>query len=308
MPPAKRSQSGSSSSSTSSRSSSKRTTAASRSNGAGSTPAAARRGAKATATTARKSAAKTTTQAKSATTRTTRAAKSGAARTTRAAKATGTAAATTAKTAGAAAASTAKAARAGARGTKTSAAAGAKATRTSARAASTRTKRASGGSQNTASVAEGLAKGAIKPRDVVMLTRAHIQETLDDAASRGRVTRKDANDLVAELVRRGRSQGDELLAELESAVARGRGQLQSAAKRARTADPVDRLVRGADKARRTVGVGPSFPILGYDELNASQVQARIKDLKKPELRKVLTYEKKHANRKSVVSALDKSLA
>ena len=307
MPPAKRSRSASPSSSTSSRSSSKRTTASSRSNGAGSTRAAARSGAKSTATTARKSAAKTTTQAKSGTTRTSNAAKSGAAQTARAAKTTGRAAATTAKTAGSAAASTAKAARAGAKGTATSAAGGAKATRTTARGAATRTKRASGGSQNTASVAEGLAKGAIKPKDVVMLTRAHIQEALDDAASRGRVTRKDANDLVAELVRRGRSQGDELLADLEGVLARGRGQLGSAAKRARSADSVDRIVRGADKARRTVGVGPSFPILGYDDLNVSQVQSRIKDLKKPELRKVLTYERKNANRKSVVGALEKSL-
>ena len=73
-------------------------------------------------------------------------------------------------------------------------------------------------------------------------------------------------------------------------------------------DPVDRFVRGADRARRAAGVGPSFPILGYDELNASQVQSRIKELKKPEMRKVLTYERKHANRKSVVGALEKSLA
>jgi hypothetical protein len=71
---------------------------------------------------------------------------------------------------------------------------------------------------------------------------------------------------------------------------------------------VDRIVRGADRARRAAGVGPSFPILGYDELNASQVQSRIKELKKPELRKVLTYERKNADRKSVVGALEKSLA
>jgi hypothetical protein len=56
-----------------------------------------------------------------------------------------------------------------------------------------------------------------------------------------------------------------------------------------------------------VGVGPSFPILGYDELNATQVQSRIKDLGKPELRKVLNYERKHANRKSVVGAVEKAI-
>jgi polyhydroxyalkanoate synthesis regulator phasin len=140
-----------------------------------------------------------------------------------------------------------------------------------------------------------------------MLTRDRIQEILDDAAERGRVTRKDANDLVAELVRRGRSQADELLAEIEQLLGRGRGQIESATKRARRAEPVDRFVRGADRARRTVGVGPSFPILGYDELTVGQVQDRLGELKKPELRKVRTYEQNNANRKSVLSAVEKAL-
>jgi polyhydroxyalkanoate synthesis regulator phasin len=156
-------------------------------------------------------------------------------------------------------------------------------------------------------MAEQLVKGRAKSRDLVMLTRDRIQETLDDAASRGRVTRKDANELVAELVRRGRTQGDDLLGEIEALLGKGRDQLESATKRARKSDSVDRIVRGADRARRSVGVGPSFPILGYDDLNASQVQTRIKELGKPELRKVLTYERKHANRKSVVGALEKAI-
>jgi hypothetical protein len=140
-----------------------------------------------------------------------------------------------------------------------------------------------------------------------MLTRDRIQETLDEAASRGRVTRKDANELVAELVRRGRQESNDLLGELEALVGRGRGQLESATKRARKAQPVDRIVRGADRVRRTAGVGPSFPIIGYDELNVSQVRSRLGELRKPDLRKVLTYERKHANRKSVVSALEKAI-
>ena len=302
MPPAKRSSSGRSSSSSSSRSGATRTSASSRSTGAKATKAAARSGAKSTATSARKGAAKTATQAKSGATKTRSTAKSGAAKTASAAKSTARSAATTAKTAGAAAAGTARTARAGAKGTATAAAAGAKNTRTSAKAASTQTRRASGG--GVLSVAEQLAQGAIKPRDVVMLTRGHIQEALDDAASRGRVTRKDANDLVSELVRRGRGQGTDLVKEIESLL----GKAGAATKRARGSDSVDRIVRGADRARRAAGVGPSFPILGYDDLNAAQVQSRIKELKKPELRKVLTYERKHANRKSVVGALEKSLA
>jgi polyhydroxyalkanoate synthesis regulator phasin len=140
-----------------------------------------------------------------------------------------------------------------------------------------------------------------------MLTRERIQETLDDAASRGRVTRKDANELVSELVRRGRAQSDELLAQIEQLLAEGRDQLESATRKARKTEGVDRVVRTADRARRAAGVGPSFPILAYDELNAKQVQERIKELEKPELRKVLNYERKHADRKSVVGAIEKAL-
>jgi polyhydroxyalkanoate synthesis regulator phasin len=302
MPPAKRSSSGRSSSSSSSRSGGTRTGSSSRSTGARATKAAARSGAKSTATSARKGAAKTATQAKSSAAKTRSSARSGAAKTAGAAKSTAKSAANTAKTAGAAAAGTARTARAGAKGTATSAATGAKTTRTSAKAASTKTTKASGG--GVLSVAEQLAQGAIKPRDVVMLTRGHIQEALDDAASRGRVTRKDANDLVSELVRRGRGGGTDLVKEIESLLSKA----GAATKRARGSDPVDRIVRGADRARRAAGVGPTFPILGYDDLNAAQVQTRIKDLKKPELRKVLTYERKNANRKSVVGALEKSLA
>ena len=302
MPPAKRSSSGRSSSSSSSRSGATRTSASSRSTGAKATKAAARSGAKSTGTSARKGAAKTATQAKSGATKTRTTAKRGAAKTASAAKSTARSAATTAKTAGAAAAGTTRAARAGAKGTATAASAGAKNTRTSAKAASTQTRSASGG--GVLSVAEQLAQGAIKPKDVLMLTRGHIQEAMDDAASRGRVTRKDANDLVTELVRRGRGQGTDLVKEIESLL----GKAGAATKRARKTDSVDRIVRGADRARRAAGVGPSFPILGYDDLNAAQVQSRIKELKKPELRKVLTYERKHANRKSVVGALEKSLA
>ncbi|HEY4824751.1 MAG TPA: hypothetical protein VIH49_06840, partial [Solirubrobacteraceae bacterium] len=159
----------------------------------------------------------------------------------------------------------------------------------------------------SASVPEQLATGDIKPRDVVMLTRERIQDILDDAAARGRVTRKDANELVGELVRRGRQQGDDVRGEIDQLLERGRGQLGSATKKALKREPVDRIVREADRARRKVGVGPSFPILGYDELNVPQVKTRLGDLSKPQLRKVLTYERAHANRKSVTAALEKAI-
>jgi hypothetical protein len=70
---------------------------------------------------------------------------------------------------------------------------------------------------------------------------------------------------------------------------------------------MDRIVRTADRARRTVGVGPSFPILGYDDLTAAQVNSRLKGLSPRELRQVREYERRHANRKSVLDAIEKAL-
>ena len=135
-----------------------------------------------------------------------------------------------------------------------------------------------------------------------MLTRDRIQETLDDAASRGRVTRKDANELVAELVAPGSPRrATSCCGDLERSWSAGRGQLESPRPSAPARSSPSTASCAAPTALAAVsGVGPSFPILGYDDLNANQVQSRIGELTKPELRKVLTYERKHANRKSVI--------
>jgi polyhydroxyalkanoate synthesis regulator phasin len=152
-------------------------------------------------------------------------------------------------------------------------------------------------------LAEQLANRVFKPMGLVVLTRERIQETLDEAAERGRVTRADANELVAELFRRGRQQTDEVMKDVEGLLGRGRGQIETATKQS-----VGRIVRSADRARRTMGVGPSFPILGYDDLTAGQVEQRLDGLKPAELRTVRDYERRHANRKSVLEAIEKALA
>lgn len=156
-------------------------------------------------------------------------------------------------------------------------------------------------------LAEQLAERILKPLGLVVLSRERIQETLEEAAERGRVTRTDANELAALLIQRGRQQTDELLGDLDRALGRGRNQIGSARTKARRSKPVDRLVRGADRARRSVGVGPSFPILGYDELTAVQIRQRLTRLNKADLRKVRTYERRNANRKSVLSQIEKRL-
>ncbi len=163
-------------------------------------------------------------------------------------------------------------------------------------------------SDGLASAAEHLTERVIKQLDLVMLTRDRIQETLDEAAERGRVTRTDANALVAELVNRGRQQTEDLVRDIEQLLGRGLEQIGTATRRARRVEPVDRLVRGADRARRTVGVGPTFPIVGYDDLTAGKVVARIDELSPPQLRAVRDYERRHANRKTVLVALERALA
>jgi hypothetical protein len=47
--------------------------------------------------------------------------------------------------------------------------------------------------------------------------------------------------------------------------------------------------------------------MGYDDLTAAQVQGRLEGLTPAELRKVRDYEKRHANRKSVLNAIESKL-
>ena len=161
--------------------------------------------------------------------------------------------------------------------------------------------------QGVTSFCEQLTNRILKPLDLVMITRERIQDTLDEAAERGRVTRDDANELVAELFKRGRAQTDDVLADIEGLLDRGRSQLETATKRARRTEPVDRIVRTADQARRKAGVGPAFPILGYGDLTAGQVDERLGGLSPAQLRKVRDYERRHANRKSVLAAIEREL-
>jgi polyhydroxyalkanoate synthesis regulator phasin len=138
-----------------------------------------------------------------------------------------------------------------------------------------------------------------------VLTRDRVQGALDEAVERGRLSRTDAADLTAEMLSRGRRQTDDLLGELEALLSRSRDQLGGARRRASA--PADRLVREVDRARRAAGIGPSFPIVGYDDLTAAQVQARLDDLTPPELRKVRDYERRNANRKSVLGPIEQKL-
>jgi hypothetical protein len=138
--------------------------------------------------------------------------------------------------------------------------------------------------------------GALRERLVssLTLTSDRLQETVDDAVRRGRMTRKDAEELLSTLVTAGRAQTEALLADVEQLLGRGAG---------------DAVLRTVDRARRRVGagVGGSFPILGYDDLTAAQITKRLTDLTPAQLRKVRDYERRHGARKSVLNAIERKL-
>jgi hypothetical protein len=129
----------------------------------------------------------------------------------------------------------------------------------------------------------------------VMLTGDRIQEVVDDAVSRGRMTRTDAEDLVQRLISLGRQQTEDVIGDIEQLLGRG------------ASTGGDRVLRHVDKARRAVGIG-TFPILGYDDLSASQIGDRLSDLTPAQLRKVRDHEKRNANRKSVLASIERKLA
>ncbi|TML29355.1 MAG: hypothetical protein E6G30_04355 [Actinobacteria bacterium] len=139
----------------------------------------------------------------------------------------------------------------------------------------------------------------------VVVTRDRLQESLDDAVRRGRMTRSDANELLVEILRRGRKQTEDVLADIEQLLGRSRGQLDTA-RRAVTGKATDRALREVDRVRRATGTG-SFPISNYDDLTAAQVTERLSDLTPAQLRKVRDYERRNANRKSVLGAIEKAL-
>jgi polyhydroxyalkanoate synthesis regulator phasin len=139
---------------------------------------------------------------------------------------------------------------------------------------------------------EQLRKHLDSLRDLALLPAKLIQEALDDAVSRGRLTREDANALASSLLTAGRRQSRELLDELEQLLSAG------------PSDAVrERLKRELGRVRRAVGTAPSFPIDGYDDLSAAQVTARLDGLSAPQLRKVRDHETRHAARKTVLAAI-----
>jgi polyhydroxyalkanoate synthesis regulator phasin len=149
----------------------------------------------------------------------------------------------------------------------------------------------------------------------IVISGDRLQETVDEAVRRGRMTRDDAEVLVANLVQIGRRQTQDAIADLEDLVERSttqtrrlaRSRVRSVAAAARHAPGTDRALRAVDRARRAAGLGSPFPISGYDELTAAQVKERLAELSPAELRKVRDHERRNANRKSILATIEKRL-
>jgi polyhydroxyalkanoate synthesis regulator phasin len=132
-------------------------------------------------------------------------------------------------------------------------------------------------------------RGVLAPLNVVLLTRKHIEEVVDDAVLRGRMTRTDAQEMIQSLLSRGARATDDLLSDIERMLGT-------------TGDALE----DADGEKGTP-VSPNLPIADYDELSAAQVQERLDGLTAAELRKLRDYEQRHANRKTVLDRIERRL-
>ena len=128
---------------------------------------------------------------------------------------------------------------------------------------------------------------AKNPLDYVLITREKLEEVFDDAVSRGRMTRDDATRLIGEVFGRGRGLTGDVLGDVEQLLGRSRDSIERTARRA---------------TGQTV-----FPIAGYDDLTAALIKDALEGLTPAELRKVRDYERRNANRKTVLQAIEAKL-
>jgi polyhydroxyalkanoate synthesis regulator phasin len=149
----------------------------------------------------------------------------------------------------------------------------------------------------------------------ITISRERLQEVVDDAVRRGRMTRGDAEEMVGRLATRGREQAEDLLAQLERLLSQVREvpdkAKQEVGDRAETArkravGAVDKPLASADRVRRAARV-PGFPITAYDQLSIRQIDRRLQELSRVELRKVRDYERGNKARKGLLRSLDRKL-
>lgn len=184
---------------------------------------------------------------------------------------------------------------------------------------SNRTSDASRAEQSVQAFREALEKS-------VTISRDRLQDVIEDAVRRGRMTRTDADEMVGRLVARGRDQAEDLISQLERVLTQARqapdrarqevgGRAQKARQtvesraqrtRRRAVKELDKPLAGADRVRRAARV-PGFPITAYDDLSVRQIDRRLQELSRVELRKVRDYERRNKSRKGVLQAVERKL-
>jgi polyhydroxyalkanoate synthesis regulator phasin len=181
-----------------------------------------------------------------------------------------------------------------------------KAARSTSRAAAKPAKAAGVEAKTVAEFREALRTNLIKPGGMVLLTRDRIEEALHKS---GKLSAKEARGIAGDLVKRGRKETDDVLKDLENLLDKGRRDVSKRASKARgrAVHAAAPAIAQADKARRAAGVGSKFPISLYDDLKVGEIKTRLGDLSAAELRKVRDYERRHANRKGVLSAIESKL-
>jgi polyhydroxyalkanoate synthesis regulator phasin len=149
----------------------------------------------------------------------------------------------------------------------------------------------------------------------ITISRERLQEVVDDAVKRGRMTRGDAEEMVGRLATRGREQAEDLLSQLDGVISqvrevpdRAKREVGGRAKKARkrTVAAVDKPLASADRVRRAARV-PGFPITAYDQLTVKQIDGRLKGLSPKQLRQVRDYERRNRARKGLMRTLDRKL-
>ena len=155
--------------------------------------------------------------------------------------------------------------------------------------------------KTVAELRDALRKNLIRPMEMVMISRERIEEVLGEAVDQGRITARDAQRITSGLVKRGQRQTNDVLKDLE-------GLLRPSDARGRAVRRASPALAQVDRLRRTAGVGPSFPITGYDELTAAQIQSRLGSLTPAELRKVRDHERRTGKRKTVLSSIESKIS
>ena len=138
----------------------------------------------------------------------------------------------------------------------------------------------------------------------VTISRDKLQEVIDDAVRRGRMTRGDGEELLGRLLTRGREEAEGLLSQLEPLFSGVESRVRSTAKAAR--NRANLPLAKADRVRRKTKL-PGFPISAYDQLTVPQINNRLPELNKDQLEQVRDYETANRKRVGVLRAVERKL-